>query len=331
MAATGVPCLPAFMAVGCTSGRASGRAGRLPNACWARPAWPLVGCPESQSVVLLHVFRCLIVVVAWGHASLHLAGLQRAADLVPAIPEPTVGGGCQACHAAARTVLLRMLCWPASPVRLALTQEALIPRPRAWWLSANAPCLFLWACVFVRCRYEGTDVPVMTPAPSSGDYAAAFEEAYQVGTLHKQGFVHGQALQLPGRWCPRAAGTVRAAAARPRPSHTTRAAPGVQREFGFKLEGRSILVDDVRVRACGRHSELPETAEAPSDAGGYDWVTPEANPRRTLCALGGRCGGCTQPTRCRLLPCEAWLLLPVPCPAPCRPAAAAGRNLFCLL
>lgn len=89
---------------------------------------------------------------------------------------------------------------------------------------------------FLNLRYEGTDVPVMTPAPSSGDYAAAFEEAYQ-------------------------------------------------REFGFKLEGRSILVDDVRVRACGRHSELPETAEAPSDAGP---LPPPAATSSAYFEAGGR-------------------------------------------
>ncbi len=49
------------------------------------------------------------------------------------------------------------------------------------------------ACV--SCRYEGTDVPVMTPAPSDGDYATAFEEAYQVGA-QKLAAVHTGALEL---------------------------------------------------------------------------------------------------------------------------------------
>ena len=41
----------------------------------------------------------------------------------------------------------------------------------------------------------------------------------------------------------------------------------LQREFGFKLELRRILVDDLRVRASGRHAELPEAGAAPSRAG----------------------------------------------------------------
>lgn len=42
----------------------------------------------------------------------------------------------------------------------------------------------------------------------------------------------------------------------------------LQREFGFKLERRAILVDDLRVRASGRHTELPEAEQEPADAGG---------------------------------------------------------------
>lgn len=34
---------------------------------------------------------------------------------------------------------------------------------------------------FLNLRYDGTDVPVMTLAPPGGDFAAAFEQAYQVG------------------------------------------------------------------------------------------------------------------------------------------------------
>ena len=34
---------------------------------------------------------------------------------------------------------------------------------------------------FLNLRYDGTDVPIMTLAPADGDYAAAFEQAYQVG------------------------------------------------------------------------------------------------------------------------------------------------------
>ncbi len=33
---------------------------------------------------------------------------------------------------------------------------------------------------FLNLRYDGTDVPIMTPAPADGDFAAAFEQAYQV-------------------------------------------------------------------------------------------------------------------------------------------------------
>lgn len=43
----------------------------------------------------------------------------------------------------------------------------------------------------------------------------------------------------------------------------------LQREFGFKLERRRILVDDLRVRASRRHAELPEAGEAPQGAGGW--------------------------------------------------------------
>ena len=35
---------------------------------------------------------------------------------------------------------------------------------------------------FLNLRYDGTDVPIMTLAPSDGDYAVAFEQAYQVGS-----------------------------------------------------------------------------------------------------------------------------------------------------
>ncbi|EFN55823.1 hypothetical protein CHLNCDRAFT_145342 [Chlorella variabilis] len=71
---------------------------------------------------------------------------------------------------------------------------------------------------FLNLRYDGTDVPIMTPSPEDGDFAVAFEQAYQ-------------------------------------------------REFGFKLERRAILVDDLRVRASGRHTELPEAEQEPADAG----------------------------------------------------------------
>ncbi|PRW57398.1 5-oxoprolinase [Chlorella sorokiniana] len=97
---------------------------------------------------------------------------------------------------------------------------------------------------FLNLRYDGTDVPIMTPAPANGDFAAAFEQAYQ-------------------------------------------------REFGFTLEKRRILVDDLRVRASGRHAELPEAGEAPQHAG------PLPQPAATSSAyfeVGGR-----QPTPAYLL------------------------------
>eukprot|EP00884_Botryococcus_braunii_P001197 jgi/Botrbrau1/11078/Bobra.0302s0020.1 len=89
---------------------------------------------------------------------------------------------------------------------------------------------------FLNLRYDGTDVAVMTPCPSDGDYAGAFEEAYK-------------------------------------------------REFGFTLEGRDLVVDDVRVRATGKAAALPapgELLEAPG---------PLPSPAHTASAyfeVGGR-------------------------------------------
>ena len=40
-----------------------------------------------------------------------------------------------------------------------------------------------------------------------------------------------------------------------------------QREFGFVLEDRAILVDDVRVRATGRAVELPQAEHVSTDPG----------------------------------------------------------------
>ena len=33
---------------------------------------------------------------------------------------------------------------------------------------------------YLNLRYDGTDVPIMTPCPPSGDYSEAFRDAYQV-------------------------------------------------------------------------------------------------------------------------------------------------------
>ena len=40
-----------------------------------------------------------------------------------------------------------------------------------------------------------------------------------------------------------------------------------QREFGFVLEDRAILVDDVRVRTTGRAVELPRAEHVSADPG----------------------------------------------------------------
>lgn len=82
---------------------------------------------------------------------------------------------------------------------------------------------------YLNLRYDGTDVAVMTPEPSTrglGDaehpasYAAAFEAAYV-------------------------------------------------REFGFRLSGRAIHVDDVRVRAMARGASVEgEQDREGAEAGG---------------------------------------------------------------
>lgn len=72
---------------------------------------------------------------------------------------------------------------------------------------------------YLNLRYDGTDVPVMTPfADGKADPAKAFEEHYK-------------------------------------------------REFGFVLEERDIIVDDVRVRATGRSVELPKAGSIDKDPG----------------------------------------------------------------
>jgi 5-oxoprolinase (ATP-hydrolysing) len=40
---------------------------------------------------------------------------------------------------------------------------------------------------FLNLRYDGTDVPIMTPCPPNGDYVAAFREAYQVRAWDRAG------------------------------------------------------------------------------------------------------------------------------------------------
>jgi hypothetical protein len=71
----------------------------------------------------------------------------------------------------------------------------------------------------------------------------------------------------------------------PRPPHH------VQREFGFTLEQRAILVDDVRVRASGRHVELPEAGQISQDPGRLRvWVAgrlPPAPKHQVAACLAG--------------------------------------------
>jgi 5-oxoprolinase (ATP-hydrolysing) len=50
---------------------------------------------------------------------------------------------------------------------------------------------------FLNLRYDGTDVPVMTPRPPDGDFATAFEQAYQV----RSQVLLGQLWNKP-RWVP---------------------------------------------------------------------------------------------------------------------------------
>lgn len=41
----------------------------------------------------------------------------------------------------------------------------------------------------------------------------------------------------------------------------------LQREFGFVLEGRAVVVDDARVRATGKGIELPPVTAVPPEPG----------------------------------------------------------------
>ena len=43
--------------------------------------------------------------------------------------------------------------------------------------------------------------------------------------------------------------------------------PQYQREFGFVLEDRAILVDDTRVRATGRAVDLPQSEHISTNPG----------------------------------------------------------------
>lgn len=43
---------------------------------------------------------------------------------------------------------------------------------------------------FLNLRYDGTDVPVMTPCPADGDFEAAFVGAYQVRAPQRSACQH---------------------------------------------------------------------------------------------------------------------------------------------
>ena len=122
---------------------------------------------------------------------------------------------------------------------------------------------------FLNLRYDGTDVPLMTPAPLDGDYAAAFEQAYQVRLCSRaEALVPRMVLPqllFGGATSPPGDGARRRSQSPHPPFHPPACLP--QREFGFRLEGRGVLVDDLRVRACGRHAEVQDVAEAPAGAG----------------------------------------------------------------
>lgn len=65
----------------------------------------------------------------------------------------------------------------------------------------------------------------------------------------------------------------------------TQTPSALQREFGFRLEGRSIIVDDLRVRASGRHIELPDAGAASPPPGP---LPPPAATSSAYFEVGGR-------------------------------------------
>jgi 5-oxoprolinase (ATP-hydrolysing) len=114
---------------------------------------------------------------------------------------------------------------------------------------------------YLNLRYEGTDVPVMTAcginsSTGGGDGSTSDSSAAAAADA--------------------AAGSTSYAAA---------FEAAYRREFGFILEDRAILVDDIRVRATGRAIELPQGQEAEEEA------APLPPPAATVLAyfeIGGR-------------------------------------------
>ena len=83
---------------------------------------------------------------------------------------------------------------------------------------------------FLNLRYQGTDCAVMTPLTEQPEAAGASAAAVSAADV---------------------------------PAFRTRFVEGYRREFGFELQGREILVDDIRVRAVGRNQR---TAPKPRDS-----------------------------------------------------------------
>lgn len=103
---------------------------------------------------------------------------------------------------------------------------------------------------YLNLRYEGTDVPVMTACNNGGGYGdtSAFDASKNT-------------------------------------SYASAFEAAYRREFGFILEDRAILVDDIRVRATGRAIELPLDQETTEEA------APLPLPAATVSAyfeVGGR-------------------------------------------
>lgn len=86
--------------------------------------------------------------------------------------------------------------WVARSLSCALHRP--LNRPLLPSCTAPLPCTLQGfseaqtACQrFLNLRYDGTDVPIMTPAPPDGDYAIAFEQAYQVWVVGECCFAVG--------------------------------------------------------------------------------------------------------------------------------------------
>jgi len=103
---------------------------------------------------------------------------------------------------------------------------------------------------YLNLRYEGTDVPVVTACNSGGGNSSTSASATSENSSYASAFE-----------------------------------ATYRREFGFILEDRAILVDDIRVRATGRAIELPQDQESIEEA------APLPPPATTVSAyfeIGGR-------------------------------------------